>query len=179
MMAKPCSGTASRIEAFSAATASIEPMPARCARPASVMIAPSGSTISVSGRISPGLLMPISATRNCASSGVESSVSGTPMSLLKLFGLAWVGPASLRMPSRSRRVVVLPALPVTATTRSLRILRRHACASAPSARRVERTRTSPNPACSKSARPSLSSAVSARSMMAIDAPALAACTMNA
>ena len=92
-----------------------------------------------SGSISPGLFMPISTTRYRVSAGAESSVSGTPRWLLKLLGLACVGPSSRKTASTRRRTVVLPALPVMATHQALGSRCRHAVAMACSAFRASGT----------------------------------------
>ena len=86
-----------------------------------------------SGAISPGWFMPISITRKRVSMGAPSSVSGTPRWLLKLLGLACVGPIAAHAASTSRRVVVLPALPVMATHQAFGMRWRHAAAMACSA----------------------------------------------
>src|SRR2546423_7672358 len=59
---------------------------------------------------------PISTTTATAPSGADSSVSGTPISLLNDTGLAPTGPAGARAAAVRSLVEVLPVLPVMPTT---------------------------------------------------------------
>ncbi len=89
----------------------------RCAAATVVTTATCGRASAASGAISPGWFMPISQTQNRASSGSRARVSGTPQWLLCEAAAAWVGPIADSAARSISLVVVLPTLPVTATTR--------------------------------------------------------------
>jgi len=119
----PNEEAASRRAPFSSATPSSDLKNSRCAEPTQVTTPTSGAAMSHSAAISPGWLEPISSTRNSASSGQLSIVSGRPMWLLKLPSVAYVRPTVERNALRSSLVVVLPAEPVTPTTFALSDMR--------------------------------------------------------
>ncbi len=86
--------------------------------PMRVTTAMSGRRMSRSGAISPGWLMPASITPKAQSRPSPATLSGRPISLLKLPDVRAVRP---RVPSRSATssfVSVLPTLPVTPTRRA-------------------------------------------------------------
>ena len=123
---------------FSSNTPSKEPSLSRWLSPTVVTTAISGRAIAESVEISPGSFEPISTTITSTSVGIESSVSGTPMRLLRLSGVACTArviPSAARVRSF---VVVFPTDPVIATTGAFRSLRRK-LASDPSATRVSST----------------------------------------
>ncbi len=80
--AEPPGSNPSVIADFSAAMASSEPKWPICAASTLVMTATCGRTSFDSGLISPGWLVPISATQKAASGGSRARVSGTPQWLL-------------------------------------------------------------------------------------------------
>ena len=90
--AVPPGSSPAKIDAFSAAIASSDPISPRCARSTQVMIATCGRTSAASGAISPGWFMPISNTAKSASRGIRARVSGTPIWLLKLASAACTAP---------------------------------------------------------------------------------------
>ena len=86
-----------------------------------------GSAISHRRAISPSPLMPISMTAASWREARRSSVCGTPMWLLRLPSVFNVINRSARMAAIMSLVVVLPLLPLTATT-GMSNRRRCACA---------------------------------------------------
>ena len=88
---------------------------------------------------------PISTTTAAASSGADSSVSGTPISLLNDTGLAPTGPAALRAAAVRSLVDVLPVLPVMPTTGTAASRSRAAAPRAVRAAAVSSTSTRPTP----------------------------------
>ena len=69
---------AEEISALASAIAATDGKNSRCTGSTVVTIAACGRTMVVSGLISPGEFMPISAMANCASRGMRAKVSGTP-----------------------------------------------------------------------------------------------------
>ncbi len=92
------------------------PAYSRCAGPTLVMTATSGAAIRQSSLMSPADCMPISTTMTSVPSAADSSVSGTPTSLLKLARLATKSSFGESRPESMSLVEVLPVLPVMATT---------------------------------------------------------------
>ena len=121
---------------FSRSIPSREPKNSRCAVPMPVKRPTSGCAMSHSAAISPGWFVPISRTRNSASSGQFRIVRGRPMWLLKLPSVPYVEPTFAKKAFKNSLVVVFPADPVTPITlalRELRLSRARACrASSPS-----------------------------------------------
>jgi hypothetical protein len=159
--AVPSAPSASTRAPFSSATAATSRMNSRCSRCAFVTTATVGLAMAARRAISPGWFMPSSTTATaCTPSRRRSSVSGRPMSLLKLPSVA-----SARSPCQARRmeaticvVVVLPLLPPTATSGNAAKRARQAAPSAPSASRASATSS---PARSASAMPRSASAATA------------------
>ncbi len=107
----------------------------------------SGLTTSASFAISLGLLVPTSQTRYPSPGDAPSTVSGTPMSLLKLLIDAVPRIPAPSTASIRRTVVVFPFEPTTAITLVLSSVLRYAAARRKSARRVVScTRITPIPA---------------------------------
>ena len=97
---------------FSSAMPSCDPKNSICAVPIDAITPTSGSAMSQSAFISPGWFVPISRTRNSASSGQFITVIGSPMWLLKFPSV----PGQARNVFRNSLVVVFPADPVTPAT---------------------------------------------------------------
>ena len=76
----------------------------------------SGSATRASSRICPAPRMAISTTATSVSGSISSSVSGTPISLLRLALVATVRATGRSSAARMSLVEVLPALPVMPTT---------------------------------------------------------------
>ena len=167
--ATPVGPSASITAPFSRATASMLCMNSWCSRCALLTSATLGAAIAASAAISPGWFMPSSSTaarcQQTSSWRSRSSVSGTPMSLLKLPAVASAASPSqaCRMAATICVTVVLPLLPVTAISGSS-ICCRHAAASSPSARRLSVT-----------CRPGRPDACRPRSASAAKAPIARAC----
>ena len=102
---------------FSWAMASRLPMNSMCAVPMFVMMATSGFAIAARGWISPGWFMPISSTAISSAALARSSMRGTPMWLLKLPSVFSTRNRRLKTAAVKSFVLVLPLLPVIATTR--------------------------------------------------------------
>ncbi len=82
-----------------------------------VVITPtSGMAICASSRICPAPRIAISTTATSVRSSISRSVSGTPISLLRLALVATVRATGRSSAARMSLVEVLPALPVMATT---------------------------------------------------------------
>src|SRR5574344_1986736 len=105
---------------FSCAMLSCVPKNSRWAVPTETTSPTSGSAMSQSAAISPGWFVPISRTRNSASSGQFKIVIGSPMGWLKFPAV----PEQSRKVLRNSLVVVLPADPVTPMTLALSVRRR-------------------------------------------------------
>ena len=80
-----------------------------------VITATSGSVQRDKRSISPGPRMPISITKAQWWESADSTVSGTPMSLLLFPSLQCTSPIGAKAARINSRVVVFPAEPVTAT----------------------------------------------------------------
>ena len=98
------------------ATPSRLPNPSRCSAPALVMSPTVGRATLTSSATSPARLAPISITAKRWPGSSRSSVSGTPMWLLRLPRVARQLPARERMAAVISLAVVLPLLPATPTT---------------------------------------------------------------
>ena len=151
----------SRISALASAIASCDPKDSRCAVPTLVQTRTSGSAMPTSCRISPAWFMPSSTTATSAPCCRSSSDSGRPMWLFRLPRLRMVRNRVATTAAVASFVVVLPALPVMATTRAPE-RRRTPRATSCSARTVSSTTIAsagprPRPAqtrrCSRRARP--------------------------
>ena len=92
------------------------PSPSRCSSDTDVITAMSGSTIPRSFAISPGTFIPISITATSASSGIASSVSGTPTRLLRFPIVACTVSVAPSVARISSFVVVFPFEPPTPIT---------------------------------------------------------------
>ena len=140
-------------------------MNSRCSRCALFTSATVGCAMRASSAISPGWFMPSSITAIRWWRRRPSTVSGTPMWLFRLPAVAWAASpwAVRRMDATICVTVVLPLLPVTAISGSVRLVRQPS-ASACSARSVSGTSSPASPA-----------SASPRSAMAATAPAAPAC----
>ena len=118
-----CSLRSSYNSPLVAITPSREPNPCRCAFPTLVMSPKLGHTSFTSVSISPGLLAPISITAARVSPLMRNRVRGTPIWLLRLPSVAITLYFFLRHAAISSLVVVLPFVPVRATTGILNCLR--------------------------------------------------------
>ena len=134
----PVSPSAAIAAPFSRATASTLAMNSRCSRWALLTSAMVGAAICASRAISPTWFMPSSITAARQPGRRRSSVSGTPMSLLKLPSVA-----NAPSPCQARKIdaiicvtVVLPLLPATATSGIEKRRRQPAARSPRAARRV-------------------------------------------
>ena len=107
------------IETFSFMIASIEPKPVRWARWTLLMRTISGQAIFDRPEISPGWLLPISATIILVSGCADRMVIGRPILLLKLFGDWTALKCLLRQLDMICLVVVLPTEPVIPITMGL------------------------------------------------------------
>ena len=131
-----------------------------------VMTPTSGSATLASSRICPAPRMAISTTATSVSGSISSSVSGTPISLLRLALVATVRATGRSSAARMSLVEVLPALPVMPTTLTPQ-RRRTALARSCSARR-------PSSTTMRAAAGGRAAAVSARTTTAAAPPARAA-----
>ncbi len=114
--AVPSVGSAASTSALAAAIASTEPSSSTWTGPTLVITATSGSAISASSAIWPAPRIAISRTKTSVSSGASSTVSGSPISVLRFSRLACTRPgSSARAMSLTE---VLPTEPVTPTTRA-------------------------------------------------------------
>ncbi len=102
--------------ALAAATSSMVPTSSRCTGAMLVITPTSGSATRASSRICPTPRIAISTTATSVERSTSSSVSGTPISLLRLASVATVRATGLRSALRMSLVDVLPALPVMPTT---------------------------------------------------------------
>ena len=87
-----------------------------CAAPAFVITATRGCAIAASRAISPRWFMPSSTTTLRCSAPRRRSVSGSPNSLFKLPSFLRQGPETAKIAAHISLVVVLPLLPVIATS---------------------------------------------------------------
>lgn len=145
--ATPSAGSAASTAACSAATASTLTMNSWCSRCALLISATVGWAMAASTSVSPGWFMPSSSTASRCCAVRRNSVSGRPMSLLRLPAVARRA-ASPTAHAKTAEIisltVVLPLLPVTATT-GIGNRRRQPAASWPSAMRVSATVSTATP----------------------------------
>ena len=116
--AVPPAGSAAITSAFASATFSTVPSSSRCSGPMCGMTAMSGRAIALSAAICPSPRMPISVTRIFVSGSSRHTVSGRPISLLRLLSAQIVGACGAQSAPRMSFVEVFPAEPTTATTRA-------------------------------------------------------------
>ncbi len=88
----PARGRSWRSSALAAAIASTEPSSSTWTGPTLVITATSGSAIAASSAIWPAPRIAISSTRTSASGRASSTVSGSPISVLRFSRLAWTRP---------------------------------------------------------------------------------------
>jgi len=98
------------------ATASRLPKPSRCSAPALVIMPMVGRAMPTRAATSPARLAPTSTTAKRCEGARRSSVSGTPMWLLRLPRVARQLPACPRIAAVISLAVVLPLLPATPTS---------------------------------------------------------------
>ena len=101
--AVPPAGSAAITSAFASATFSTVPSSSRCSGPMCGTTATSGRAIALSAAICPSPRMPISVTRTSVSGSSRHTVSGSPISLLRLFSAQIVG--VVRSAERSQDVL--------------------------------------------------------------------------
>ena len=139
----PSGPSAATRSPFSRAIASREPRCSMCAVPTFVITPTVGCAIAASGAISPRWFMPISTTSVRCAASRSSSVSGRPIVVVQVAAVLEAGRrAPPRIAAHISLVVVLPLLPVIATTGPAKPARCPA-ASAPSAQRGVGARRSP------------------------------------
>ena len=159
---------------MAAAIASIEPMSSRCTGATSAITPTSGSAMAVSSAIWPGPRIPISSTSASVPAGASSTVSGSPISVLRFSRLATVRSRWASIAARMSLVDVFPTEPVIPTTgqpsaRRHAVARRCSAASGSSAamqharwRRTGRRRRARAPRARPTRRPRAPAARSAR-----------------
>ncbi len=133
-------GRASTSSAFASSIASSDPIRDRWTGWTAVTIPTEGSPIAARSRISPPTYMPISSTAAPCSGPRRRTVSGRPTSLFWLPSVRSVANRRSSTPATASLVEVLAMLPVIPTTSGSN-RRRHAAATACSARSGSATRT--------------------------------------
>ena len=140
----PSAGSASSSSPLARATSSRPPKNSAWAIPMLVMTPMVGRATAARVAMWPTPRAPISATTASAPVGADSSVSGTPISLLNDTGLAPTGPAGASAAAVRSLVEVLPVLPVMPTTGTPPRRSRAARPRAVSAAAVSSTSTEPD-----------------------------------
>src|SRR3954451_3437053 len=131
-IAVPPGSSAAISSAFVAAIASMLPSNSRCTGPMLTITPTSGSAIAASSAIWPAPRIAISRTRTSVPGGAPRTVSGSPISVVRVCAVATTRRGVASIPASRSFVEVLPVEPVMPITCARRA-RRHAVARRPSA----------------------------------------------